>query len=156
MANSDNAQTLSDIIRGMQYAVGQAQETLQRQQYDMLTRWFDSATGKPHEVFVTLRDGKTVHVPIVTLMPPGMLAIDELEMDFSVRVASSEVKPAKDGSGDDRASFNVFFSGSGGPDDGASSVKIRMKFKAVDEPESAARVRELLCATIQPVDEGKK
>ena len=152
MANSDNAQTLSDIIRGMQYAVGQAQETLQQHQYDMLTRWFDSNTGKPHEALVALPGGKTVHVPIATLMPPGMLAIDELEMDFSVRVASSEVKPARDG----RASFNVFFSGSGGPDDGASSVKIRMKFKAVDEPESAARVRELLCATIQPVDEGKK
>ena len=121
----------------MQHAVGQARETLQRHQLGLLERWFNRQTGEPVTELVRLPGGKVVHVPLSTLMPPGMLAIGELEMDFSVRVASSEVKPARDG----RASFNVFFSGSGGPDGGAGSVKIRMRFKAVDELESAARAR---------------
>lgn len=140
-------QTISDIIRGMQYAVNTAQDMLQRHQVEQMERYFNAETGEPLMRYVKMPDGKTVYVPLATLVPPGMLAIDELEMDFSVKVASTEVKRNGEDAGGERSSLNVFFSGTGDGGD-AGAIKIRMKFKAVEEPESAARIREMLCASI--------
>ncbi len=114
-------QTISDIIRGMQYAVNTAQDTLQKQQFRMLEQYFDTETGEPEMRFITLPGGRRVYIPLITLIPANMLAIDELEMDFSVRIASTNVKSYTDklrtAAGktieetSERSSFNVFFSG---------------------------------------------
>ena len=177
-----NSQTISDVIRGMQYAVNTAQETLQDYQCGLLERYFDKETGEPIMRYVRLADGRQVEVPLVTLIPASMLTIDELEMDFSVHVASTDIKLVDDSSfgqkpddaqeaeADDtnkttRSAFNVFFSGTrrGGDDSkkrlfssddkqttkGSDIIDIHIKFKSVEEPEAAARIREMLNNQVQ-------
>ncbi len=184
--NRDNkiihSQTISDVIRGMQYAVNTAQETLQDYQCSLLERYFNNETGEPIMKYVRLADGRQVEVPLVTLIPANMLTIDELEMDFSVHVASADIKLVDDSSfgqkpdgaqeaeADDtnkttRSAFNVFFSGTrhGGDDSkkslfsrddkqttqGSDVIDIHIKFKSVEEPEAAARIREMLNNQVQ-------
>lgn len=182
--SNESSQTISDIIRGMQYAVNTAQETLQKHQFELLEQYFD-ADGKPYTRFIVLPDGRQVDIPVITLIPANMLAIDELEMDFAVRVASSFVKKyeGKEGeqlegfdTSDERSSFSVFFSGvskSGKAksekkrglfgkqkdspvesitecfDDDTDVIRIKMKFKSIEEPEAAARIREMLYTQVQ-------
>lgn len=142
-------QTISDIIRGMQYAVNTAQDMLQQHQLELLEKYFNPETGEPYMRYVRLPDGRVVYVPVITLMPSAALAIDELEMDFSVRVAAAEVKHytnGKEKSG--RSSMQVYFSGTEDAEN-PGMVRIKMRFKREAEPESAARIREMLYSSVQ-------
>jgi hypothetical protein len=160
MANGTD-QTFSDIIRGMQYAVNTAQDTLQNQQFNQMRQYFQD-DGTPHIMYINLSDGRRIYIPQITLVPQSLLAIDELEMSFSVQVAHTEVKDGlepekgeqqnngKTAKGPDRSSFQVQFTrralaeeeGRQAPDMGTISVKI--KFKSIPLPEGAARVLDAL------------
>jgi hypothetical protein len=153
-------QTFSDIIRGMQYAVNTAQETLQNYQFRQMQQYFRE-DGSPYVVFVTLSDGRRMEIPQITLVPQSLLAIDELEMSFKVQVAHTDVKgnfseevktpdAAKKMKEPDRSSFLVQFgrrtvSGEG-EDNGAEAglITVGIKFKSIPIPEGAARVLDSL------------
>ncbi len=163
---SDNDQTISDIIRGMQHAVNTAQEILQDNQFRLMEKYFNK-DGSPIMRFVVLPDGRKIDIPAITLVPSNLLAIKELEMDFSVKVASTLVKSFDEKMADDseidaevktkktkRSSFSAFFRGSRDKDkekDGKDPdlINIRMKFASIDEPEASARIREMLYNRIQ-------
>ncbi|MDR2784902.1 MAG: DUF2589 domain-containing protein [Treponema sp.] len=153
-------QTFSDIIRGMQYAVNTAQETLQNYQFHQMQRYFRE-DGTPYTVFVILSDGRRVEIPQITLVPQSLLAIEELEMSFRVQVAHTDVKggfsgekktpeTAKTLAEPDRSSFQVQFARravSGGEDGGgpdAGTISVSIKFKSIPIPEGAARVLDSL------------
>lgn len=162
--NSDNDQTISDIIRGMQHAVNTAQEILQDNQFRLMEKYFHK-DGSPIMRFVTLPDGRRVDIPVITLVPSNLLAIKELEMDFSVKIAATLVKGFNEKIGDDsnidaevktehikRSSFSAFFRGSRNKDKEEKDpdlINIRMKFESIDEPEASARIREMLYNKIQ-------
>jgi hypothetical protein len=153
-------QTFSDIIRGMQYAVNTAQQTLQNYQFQQMLQYFKQ-DGSPYVVFVTLSDGRRIEIPQITLVPQSLLAIDELEMSFKVQVAHTDIKggsaaetktpgTAKAMQDPERSSFQVQFgrrvvSGEG-EDKGAESgvITVGIKFKAIPIPEGAARVLDSL------------
>jgi hypothetical protein len=155
-------QTFSDIIRGMQYAVNTAQETLQNYQYEQMRQYFRE-DGSPYVVFVTLSDGRQIEIPQITLVPQSLLAIEELEMSFKVQVAHTDLRsgrpPDTETPGVEKAmkdtgrsSFQVQFGrravsgeeeGAGaGPESGMITVNI--KFKSIPIPEGAARVLDSL------------
>ncbi len=149
-------ETLSDIIRGMQHAVNTAQDTLADYQFQQLAKYFDE-DGKPLFVHVEVEPGKYVNVPLVTLIPHNMLAIKTLEMEFSVKIASSVVKSfqsreSKETGDTQRSSFNVFFSSRKKqdiPKQGQESndndvINIKMTFENTEMTEASARIRELL------------
>lgn len=162
----DNTQTISDIIRGMQHAVNTAQEVLQDHQFRLMEKYFDAKTGQPLMRYIVLQDGRRVDIPLITLIPSNLLSISELEMDFSVKIASTVVKtfeekiPTETGNviseERKRASFGVFFSGlrrknnkdatdnNAEPESDTDVIHIKMKFKSIEEPEAAARLREML------------
>jgi hypothetical protein len=152
-------QTFSDIIRGMQYAVNTAQETLQNYQYSQMKRYFND-DGSPLMVWVTLSDGRRLEIPQITLVPQNLLGISKLEMSFKVRVAHTEVKSSET-AGDaaapggtmpdpNRSSFRVQFARSvpGGEEDGDNAgpgyITVRIEFTAIPPPEGAARVLDAL------------
>ena len=57
MAESD--QTLSDIVRGMQYCVNSSAEMIERQYMDRIDRYFDK-NGAPLTYTVRLPDGSSM------------------------------------------------------------------------------------------------
>ena len=158
MANGTD-QTFSDIIRGMQYAVNTAQETLQNYQFSQMQRYFHE-DGKPYIVWITLSDGRRIEVPQITLVPQSLLSIEELEMSFKVQVAHTEVKgnepekqtaDGKTAKEPDRSSFQVQFARRAMPGEGeekqgaeAGTISVRIKFKAIPIPEGAARLLDAL------------
>jgi len=149
-------QTLSDIMRGMQRAVNTAQEALQDYQFRLMKKYFRE-DGSPYTVWITLSDGRRVEVPQITLLPWSLIAIEELEMGFSVEVSHSELKkqvaeavkgtPSKPFDDLTRSSFIVQFArqpeGEAGAADG-NAVTVRIKFKAIPVPEGTARMLDAL------------
>lgn len=157
-------QTFSDIIRGMQYAVNTAQETLQEHQFHLMQRYFKE-DGSPHIVTVQLQEGRVLHIPQITLIPQNLLAIDELEMSFAVAVVRSEIKSFKQKAEDTlneivseagpeapaRSSFTVAFARNSletadekSAPSNLDTIEVRIKFKSIPLPEGASRIQDLL------------
>lgn len=155
-------QTFSDIIRGMQHAVNSAQEILQDHQFRLLQSYFNQEDGSPLMTFILLPDGRQVSIPKISLIPQNMLAIDELDMAFSVTVGSSEVKTFKNDLEEvlpkeqSRSSFEVAFArrvqqentdkktNNDFSSDNRDTIDVKIKFKAIPLTEGAARVQDLL------------
>ncbi|QQO10141.1 DUF2589 domain-containing protein [Breznakiella homolactica] len=162
--NSSRAeQTFSDIIRGMQYAVNTAQETLQDHQFRLMEQYFDS-DGNPHMMYIILPDGRRVDFPKIALIPQCLLGIEELEMSFSVAVARAEVKTFVNKAEEvlppetSRSSFLVAFarrkpspepeknSSKGKTEEPADTdtIEVKIKFKSIPLPEGASRIQDML------------
>jgi hypothetical protein len=110
----------------------------------------------------TLPDGRKVDIPKISLIPQNMLAIEELEMSFSLSVSNSEVKKFENNIEEvlpkeiSRSSFQVGFarrdpqSISENKDSALSengkkdTIDVKIKFKSIPLPEGAARVQDLL------------
>jgi hypothetical protein len=158
-------QTFSDIIRGMQYAVNEAQKTLQNYQYELMEKYFDTTTGEPVMRQITLSNNRVVYIPLITLLPQSLLAISELEMSFAVQIAHTEVKGFVENVENNaaiappRSSFTVAFArrvssalkGKGkdgkendAPPDNLDTIEVKIKFHAIDLPEGASRVLDML------------
>jgi len=156
------AQTLSDIIRGMQHAVNSAQDILQDYQLRMMEKFFKD-DGTPYLHYVKFSDGRIITIPTIALLPQSLLSIEELEMSFAVTVSNIEKKEftekidkaAKDAKVD-RSSFLVNFARrhTATPDTAEGSVKdvpnpgdtveVKIKFKSIPLPEGAARIMDSL------------
>lgn len=145
-----NEQTISDIIRGMQYAVNTAENMLTARQMEKLSSLFD-ADGKPKMQHITLPDGRQIGIPIASLTPTSFLSIGEIEMEFAVKISNSVTK----GDGlHERTTCRVSFIGTerkgiwGKDNSNGGIVRIKMKFNERNEPESIARIREILDSTV--------
>lgn len=82
---------LSQVIRGMQHAVNEAQRTLEVHHLKSLLRFF-YADGDPKSVDLHLGGTKHIDIPLVTLANHNSLKIDELEMEFKARIEEVSVK----------------------------------------------------------------
>jgi hypothetical protein len=167
---SEAQQTFADLIRGMQHAVNTAQEMLHDYQFQLVKKYFDD-NGFPIMQDIRLSDGRVVEVPWITLVPQSLLAIDEIDLDFAIQVASAETKgfiksahnktqQANNGVAPPRSSFTVafarrasFLGGLFGKDKAQEgqaqqepfdTIDVKIKFKSVDLPEGAQRVLDML------------
>ena len=144
-------QTISDIIRGMQYAVNTAESMLTAHQIEKLASGFKS-DGTPVMRHIILPDGRRVEIPEICLTPSTQLSISELELEFAVKVDGTLTK----GEGrDEKSSYSVSFVGTerkglfGKKKEESGLVKIRMKFTEREEPEAVARACEMLDSTVK-------
>jgi hypothetical protein len=175
-SGATNPQTLSALLRGMQYAVNAAQVMLQEHQFKMMRSYFNSETGEPDTYNILFPDGNKVYFPKITLIPQTFLAIDEVDMSFSVEVRATEQKKvegdikgaaedAADGLGLDRTSLVVNFApgarqktthpdGSTTIDDSGNRVNVDIKFKSIPMPEGAARILDKLNMSIGTRENG--
>jgi len=134
-------QTFSDIIRGMQHAVNTAQAMLDEHQLWRFGSLF--VDGQPRTMDITGPDGRQLRIPQISLMPLNLLAIEELELEFSIAVNSSDVTEiGVENIALERSSFGVEFAkGGGGEEGGGSTIDVRILFKQREEPEGFARVK---------------
>lgn len=154
-----SAQTLADIVRGMQHAVNTAQSILQQHWRDTLDPYFDDATGKPITEKYLLPSGQLIEMPLIALVSPAGLALDHMEIEMAVRIDSAEVKPHRSASqeetGQHRSSFHCSFAPlKNGEDRSMNSVMVKMVFKAGDAPEGVARLIEEFTNSVIPKAQG--
>lgn len=146
--------TFSDIIRGLQYSVNTAQQILERHHLYLFKKYFDDK-GVPVMREFQLSPTRVLNVPEISLIGQHALAIDEMEIEFNARINALELKEdeAQDGSNTkywiDRATFDVDFSPSSRSD---NLLKVKIKFKAVDQPEGVSRVIDEYDKLVSPID----
>ena len=156
-------QTLSDVIRGMQYCVNTAAEITESHYLSQLSKYFDEA-GNP--VMFTYRNsrGEVVEIPVFTLMNHAELLLDEISVKMSLPIKYSELKKdeveesAIENYEVSRSAFYLDSLTTSGKGKGGQ-IDIEMRFKAGERPEAVSRVVDELMNTgvlHTPEDEWKQ
>ena len=145
---AEAAQTFSDIMRGMQHSVNAANDILDQYYVEKLHKYFKK-DGTPITRKLRITDNYEMNVPLISLINPSHLCIDELEIEFKAQINASEVKEMKDDTGTDksngtaaninRSSFNMDFRPS---TVGENDTTIRIKFKPGVQPEGYSRIMD--------------
>ncbi len=151
-------QTLSDITRGMQYAVNTTQEVLEHHYQKMLDRYFD-ASGNPVTTTFNIAQGRVVEAPLITLISPASLALEEMTVEMSIRVNNSSVKEMNKEHVENthsssfqttRSSFQVSLAPPAEQGRSEDVIDIIMKFKKGDTPEGVSRIIDEFTSQILP------
>ncbi|MBF0450088.1 MAG: DUF2589 domain-containing protein [Candidatus Magnetomorum sp.] len=157
---------LTDITRGLHHAASTTYAMIAQQYLLMLDQFFDRsekadedghAMYKAKMVSIDMGNNYKVNIPLVSLVAPKGLALDEMKVELSVRASESDVKKAThelDNSNAERASFTVNLSPKqkNGNNEGRSPeiIDITLTFKASDPPEALMRVIDMYSNLIQP------
>lgn len=137
--------TLGTLMEALQQAVGRAQEQLQSCQLRTLSEYFDE-NNEP--LYVKLRlpripaDGGPlehieVEVPRLSLVRMGMVALDEVELDFPLRLKALEEKEKQ-----------LLLELPGTTSDGEDCARIRVRFKGGEPPEAVMKLNDTLIKLI--------
>ena len=150
-AKGPEQQTLSDVIRGMQYCVNTAAEITEQHYLSQLSEYFDE---DGHPVMFTYRNtrGEVVEIPVFTLMNHNELLLNEINVKMAIPVKYSELKTQEveeTAIEDYMVSRSTFYldslatssKGKGG------EIEIEMRFKAGERPESVSRIVDELMNT---------
>jgi hypothetical protein len=140
---SHTAQSLSDIARGMQHAVNSTQELTEKHFQGIVERYF-TEDGKAIAKRFQLPDGSVLDVPLISLVPPAGLRLEEMYVEMEVRIDKCSLKEAHPDEKElTRTSFECSFAPRKGSETSEQNViEISMKFKAGDPPEGVARLME--------------
>lgn len=76
---------LSDILKGLHQAVNSAQEMLQAQQVQSLTRFWQTNDGSPVSQKVKIGD-REMEVPLMSLVSHSHLEMNDVEIKFKARI----------------------------------------------------------------------
>ncbi len=150
----EGKQTLSDLTRGIQHAVNTAEEILEQHYIRMLGRYFNE-DNSPRMARIKVPPDSVIEAPLVALVSPTALKLDELTVDMTLRIDEIEVKrlPSRAGRVVERSSFKISI-GSGAREDGSSREKnqidIKMIFKSGDIPEGVSRIMDEFTKSILP------
>lgn len=145
--------TLSDIARGMQHAINSAQEIIEQHYTRLFKRYLDK-NGDPLMLTFNLTPEHVVKAPLLALIQPAALALEEVTIEMAVEVNHATVKKVPTPAHDTdlaRTSFDVSFasgkrSSTGQSDDDETrsrddnAIHVVMKFKRGDPPEGVSRV----------------
>lgn len=146
---SNEKQTLSDIMRGMQYSVNTAQEILEKHHIQLLNRYF-SEDGVAVTKQIKISENKILDVPLISVVNQNSLCIDEMEIEFSAKINSIELKNLKSNNEDiDRSSFAMDFTPS---ERSNNKVSVKIKFKTKEQPEGISRIVDEFDKQIHPID----
>ncbi len=147
-----SGQTLTDIAKGIQYTVNAAQDVVEKFYIGLLDRYFDE-DNNPINMAVNISEDTTIDVPLITLVTPSGLELDELEVEMSLRVDGVDTKKEITRAGDEiqRASFDISFGGNK-LNKNPNMIEMKMKFKKGDAPEGIQRIIESFSNNVIPKD----
>lgn len=153
---NNNNQTLSDIVRGIAHAAGAANEIQDRQFIQQINHYFhkeEDGTLVPKVARARIDDNTYIEVPLISMIDPSTLGLEEMEVRMGVRLSRSEVKEHVHDANKDvkvsRCSFNVALT-SAKPGDRQDVIDVTMKFKKVEPTEGSSRFIEEMNGVIQP------
>ncbi|MCL6591594.1 MAG: DUF2589 domain-containing protein [Firmicutes bacterium] len=150
--DGENAQTLSDIARGIQHCVNSTMEIMEQQYLRILSRHFDE-NSNPKLIRMKTPNGYELEAPSITLLSPKEIALEEMIVEMSVRVDqihSKKVKSRGNAPELSRSSFMVSLAPKQPESRPDNVINIMMKFKAGDPPEGVSRVIEEFARQILP------
>lgn len=137
--------SLGALVTALQQAVNQAGEQLRAQQLEILNRYFDE-DNRP--LYVKLRlprlgmNGELEHaeveVPRLSLVPMGTMCMDEVELDFSVRLCGLEKEGRVGGP------RQILIESPGSFTAEKDRAHIRIKFKGGEPPEAVMKLNDTL------------
>ncbi len=147
---------LTDIVRGIQWAVSSAIQATESQYITTLKRFFEKqedGTYKAIEAEIVIDDEHSMKVPLISLVNPNGLILKKMKVDMVVKVDGTTIKnvlDANDGKETDitRSSFKVSFNQKN--KDNGKTVGLTMEFDSSESPEGVSRVLEQLTNNIQP------
>lgn len=146
--DEQQSQTLSDVIRGMQYCVNTAAEITEQHYLNQLSDYFDE-DGNP--VMFTYRNstGQIVEIPVFTLMNHAELLLDEINIKMALPIKYSEVKTEEiesNATEDFKVSRSVFYLDnlSTSPKGNQGEIEVEMRFKSAGRPEAVSRIVDKL------------
>ena len=145
-------QNLTDIARGLTHAALSVEELQDQQYIRQVDRYFDrNEDGSLSAKLVRIKTGEDsyIQVPLISLVRPEGIGLDELEVDLSIRLTQSDVKQHThhaDESIVTRSSFGCEITRSSRSDDRARRpgdvVDLKLKFRRQDPPEGISRILE--------------
>lgn len=134
---------LSDILKGLHNAVNSAQEMLQAQQVQKLSKFWQANDGTPVSQRLKVGD-RELNVPLMSLVSHSHLEMDDVEIKFKARVgdvASQSVVNRLDGDNAlTHSDLQMEMDGIKATDDDVMEITIR--FKQKDTPEGVARLTD--------------
>lgn len=152
------SQQLTDITRGMYYAASTTMSLVGQQYILFLDQFFDKSDDgalAAKLVKVALDDRHEINVPLIALVTPKGLTLDEMQVEVSVRVDETSLTAATKGDNAPitRSRFGVTmspFQRRDGERRRSDMVDIKMTFKASDPPEGMMRLIDEFANRIQP------
>ncbi len=140
---------LSDVIKGMQKAVNDAQKTLETHHLNSLRQFFHE-DGEPKTLELHLSENNYLEIPVLSIASHNNLIIDRLSMEFDAKIEQVEAKDVEDaleslsnGEGGDSgeetersAKFAIGFSG----EPNSNSVKVKIEFRSTERAEGLSRI----------------
>ncbi|MBR1404427.1 MAG: DUF2589 domain-containing protein [Treponema sp.] len=162
-----NSVDLSDVIRGMQDAVNEAQHILELHNLKSLQSFFHE-DGEPKTLELHLTGDDYLEIPVLSLANHNSLVIDRLSMEFEAKIEQVGIKNAKDvldaitqedeaGGGEkkmvgkDRSA--VFGIGFAGGSEG-NTVKVKMEFASAARAEGLSRILDEYNKLVVPYKAG--
>lgn len=145
----DKGQTLSDVIRGLQYCVNTAAEITEEHYLSQLKEYFDE-DGNPIMFQYKNSNDEIVEIPIFTLMNHAELILNEIsiKMDLPIKYSALKTTKIEDKSIDDfyvsRSAFYLDDLSTNSKGGRGGTMEIEMKFKSGERPESVSRIVDQL------------
>lgn len=151
--SSGNDNTLSDIARGIQYAVNTTQEIVEHHYQNLFERYFENNAAKMTSIKIS--ENNVLEVPTISLLSLNNMMLDEMSVDLSLRINKADKKIVKNSEGYEieRASFSISLSSEKRDNvNGRNSdvIDITMKFKAGNPPEAVEKIVEEFTRKIFP------
>lgn len=134
---------LSDILKGLHNAVNSAQEMLQAQQVQNLTKFWQSDDGTPISQKLKVGD-RELNVPLMSLVSHSHLEMDDVEIKFKARIGDvashSFANKLESNNAMTHSDLQMEMEGIKATDDDVMEITIR--FKQKDTPEGVARLTD--------------
>ena len=134
---------LSDILKGQHNAVNSAQEMLQAQQVQNLTKFWQANDGAPVSQKLKVGD-RELNVPLMSLVSHSHLEMDDVEIKFKAKIGDVATHSFPNKLEGDNAishgDLQMEMEGIKATDNDVMEITIR--FKQKDTPEGVARLTD--------------
>ena len=155
------ASDLCDITRGLQEAAAATNNLIAQQYIKLFDQFFDfdaDELGTPMKakmVEVALNDHHCMKIPLIALVAPRGLALENMQVDLSVKIQSTELACASHALENGSVQSERFYVTVGadkrqGEQRDPNEVQISMQFKAIEPPEAINRLLEEYTNLISP------
>ena len=143
-------QNLDDLLQAIHDAVIEAQTITEKQHIRQLQKYFnEDGTAQMLTIRVPSmkhdaadNETETLHVPMITLVPPSAIRIKQMKVDFKVALGSLDTK-------NDCKTLRVDIGGSGGLfGKTQNTANVEITFMGTDPPESFLRINDHLVKSI--------
>lgn len=134
---------MSDILKGIQYAINSVQDMLHAQQVQNLLKFWQKEDGSPVTQNILIGE-RELEVPLMSLVPHSHLEMDNVEIKFKAKIGDVEHQSISNKHGDNEglslANLKMEVDGIKATDDDVMEITIH--FKAKETPEWVARLTD--------------